>query len=86
MRFFACFKAFPKSILGKETERLRSWNMAKKLWKTCQKCGCDKIEDTEKLCESCKAKRKEYWTDLKKIGGVAAAAFLTVIVGRRFKK
>ena len=60
--------------------------MAKKLWKTCQKCGCDKNEDTEKLCESCKQKRREYWSDIKKIAGVAAGAFLTVIIGRRFKK
>ena len=60
--------------------------MAKKLWKTCQKCGCDKTEDTEKLCVSCKQKRREYWSDIKKIAGVAAGAFLTVIIGRRFKK
>ena len=60
--------------------------MAEKLWKTCQKCGCEKIEDTEKLCDSCKQKKHEYWSDIKKIGGVAAAAFLTIIVGRRFKK
>ena len=64
----------------------RGFAMTEKLWNKCQKCGCDKIEDSEKLCESCKVKRKEYWTDLKKIGGVAAAAFLTIIVGRRFKK
>ena len=60
--------------------------MAEKLWNKCQKCGCDKNEDSEKLCESCKAKRKEYWSDIKKIAGVAAGALLTVIVGKRFKK
>ena len=60
--------------------------MSKKLWNKCQKCGCDKVEDSEKLCESCKQKRHEYWSDIKKIGGVAAGALLTVIIGRRFKK
>ena len=28
--------------------------MLQKLWNTCKKCGCDKVEDSEKLCESCK--------------------------------
>ena len=60
--------------------------MSKKLWNKCQKCGCDKVEDSEKLCESCKQKRREYWSDIKKIGGVAAGALLTVIIGHRFKK
>lgn len=60
--------------------------MAEKLWETCQKCGCNKIVDAEKLCESCKRSRHEYWNDIKKIAGVAAGALLTVIVGRRFKK
>ena len=60
--------------------------MTEKLWKTCQKCGCEKNEDAEKLCDSCKQKRREYWSDIKKIAGVAAVAFLTLIVGRRFKK
>ena len=32
--------------------------MTQKLWKTCKKCGCGKPEDTEKLCEQCKANRR----------------------------
>ena len=34
--------------------------MAEKLWNKCKKCGCEKIENTDKLCESCKRKRKEF--------------------------
>ena len=41
--------------------------MTQKLWNTCKKCGCDKPEDTEKLCEQCKAKRRQFWSDLKKV-------------------
>ena len=43
--------------------------MTQKLWNKCKKCGCDKPEDTEKLCEQCKAKRQQFWSDLKKVGG-----------------
>ena len=42
--------------------------MTQKLWNTCKKCGSDKPEDTEKLCEQCKAKRRQFWSDLKKVG------------------
>ena len=34
--------------------------MTQKLWNKCEKCGCDKPEDTEKLCEQCKANRKQF--------------------------
>lgn len=32
--------------------------MTQKLWNKCKKCGCEKPEDTEKLCEQCKANRR----------------------------
>ena len=60
--------------------------MTQKLWKTCKKCGCDKPEDTEKLCEQCKAKRRQFWSDLKKVRGVAAGALLVVIAGGKMRK
>lgn len=53
--------------------------MTQKIWNKCKKCGCDKHEDTEKLCKQCKAKRRQFWSDVKKVGGVAAGALL---VGR----
>ena len=40
--------------------------MLQKMWNKCKKCGCDKAEDSEKLCESCKEKRREFWSDIKK--------------------
>ena len=64
----------------------RKLAMSKKLWKKCQKCGCDKVEDTEKLCEQCKAKRRQFWSDVKKVGGVAAGALLVVIAGGKMRK
>ncbi|WP_294958295.1 hypothetical protein [uncultured Fibrobacter sp.] len=60
--------------------------MTQKLWKTCKKCGCGKSEDTEKLCEQCKANRKQFWSDLKKVGGVAAGALLVVFAGGKMRK
>ena len=60
--------------------------MTQKLWKTCKKCGCDKPEDSEKLCEQCKAKRRQLWSDLKKVGGVAAGALLVVFAGGKMRK
>ena len=60
--------------------------MTQKLWKTCKKCGCGKPEDTEKLCEQCKAKQKQFWSDLKKVGGVAVGALLVVIAGGKMRK
>ena len=60
--------------------------MTQKLRKTCKKCGCDKPEDTEKLCEQCKANRHQFWSDLKKVGGVAAGALLVVFAGGKLRK
>ena len=60
--------------------------MTQKLWNTCKKCGCDKPKDTEKLCVQCKANRKQFWSDLKKVGGVAAGALLVVIAGGKMRK
>lgn len=60
--------------------------MTQQLWKSCQKCGCDKPEDEEKLCEECKAKRHQFWSDVKKVGGVAAGALLVVIAGGKWAK
>jgi hypothetical protein len=60
--------------------------MTQKLWNTCKKCGCEKPEDTEKLCEQCKANRRQFWSDLKKVGGVAAGALLVVIAGGKMRK
>ena len=60
--------------------------MTRKLWKTCKKCGCDKPEDAEKLCEQCKANRRQFWNDLKKVGGVAAGALLVVFAGGKLRK
>jgi len=60
--------------------------MTQKLWNNCKKCGCDKPEDTEKLCEQCKANRKQFWSDLKKVGGVAAGALLVVFAGGKMRK
>lgn len=60
--------------------------MTPKLRNTCKKCGCDKPEDTEKLCEQCKAKRRQFWNDLKKVGGVAAGALLVVFAGGKMRK
>ena len=60
--------------------------MTQKLWKTCKKCGCDKPEDTEKLCEQCKAKRRQFWSDLTKVAGVVAGAILVVFAGGKMRK
>ena len=60
--------------------------MTQKLWNKCKKCSCDKPEDTEKLCKQCKAKRRQFWSDLKKVGGVAAGALLVVIAGGKMRK
>ena len=60
--------------------------MTQKLWKTCKKCGGDKPEDTEKLCMQCKAKRQQFWSDLKKVGDVAVGALLVVIAGGKMRK
>ena len=60
--------------------------MTQKLWNTCKKCGCDKRKDTEKLCEQCKAKRQQFWNDLKKVGSVAAGALLVVFAGGKMRK
>ena len=51
--------------------------MTQKLWNKCKKCGCEKPEDTENLCEQCKANRRQFWSDLKKVGGVAAGVSTT---------
>ena len=53
--------------------------MAKKLWNKCKKCGCEKIENTDKLCESCKRKRKEFWDKVKVAGGVVACVVIGVV-------
>ena len=60
--------------------------MNQKLRNTCKKCGCDKPEDTEKLREQCKANRRQFWSDLKKVGSVAAGALLVVIAGGKLRK
>ena len=60
--------------------------MTQKLWNKCKKCGCDKPEDTEKLCEQCKANRRQFWNDLTKVGGVAAGALLVVFAGGKLRK
>jgi hypothetical protein len=60
--------------------------MLQKLWNKCKKCGCDKAYDSEKLCESCKEKRREFWSDVKKIMGVGGAAFLVLIAGGKLTK
>lgn len=60
--------------------------MTQKLWKSCKKCGGDKPEDTEKLCMQCKAKRRQFWSDLKKVGGVAVGALLVVLAGGKMRK
>lgn len=54
--------------------------------KTCKKCGCEMPENNEKLCENCKAKRRQFWSDVKKVGGVAAGALLVVIAGGKWTK
>ena len=59
--------------------------MTQKLWNKCKKCGCDKPEDTEKLCEQCKANRKQFWSDLKKVCGVAVGALLVVFAGGKME-
>ena len=51
--------------------------MAEKLWNKCKKCGCEKIENTDKLCESCKRKRKEFWDKVK----VNGAFVVMVVIG-----
>lgn len=60
--------------------------MLQKMWNTCKKCGCHKAYDSEKLCESCKEKRREFWSDIKKIVGVGGAAFLVLIAGGKLTK
>ena len=60
--------------------------MLQKMWNKCKKCGCDKAADSEKLCESCKEKRREFWSDIKKIVGVGGAAFLVLIAGGKMTK
>ncbi len=60
--------------------------MLQKMWNKCKKCGCDKAEDSEKLCKSCKEKRREFWSDIKKIVGVGGAAFLVLIAGGKLTK
>ena len=85
-----------QSLIGKTEDSLqkivywyqlsRRHAMTQKLWNKCRKCGCDKPEDTEKLCEQCKAKRRQFWSDLKKVGGVAAGALLVVIAGGKMRK
>lgn len=50
--------------------------MAEKLWNKCKKCGCEKIENTDKLCESCKRKKKEFWA---KAGRVVACVVIAVV-------
>lgn len=60
--------------------------MTQKLQNKCKKCGCDKHEDTEKLCKQCKAKRRQFWSDVKKVGGVAVGALLVVIAGGKMRK
>ena len=60
--------------------------MPYKLWNKCKKCGCDKVENSEKLCESCNEKRREFWSDIKKIVGVGGAAFLVLIAGGKLTK
>ena len=60
--------------------------MLQKLWNKCQKCGSDKAESSEKLCESCKEKHREFWSDIKKIVGVGGAAFLVLIAGGKLTK
>ena len=69
-----------------ENTRKEERLMTQKLWNKCKKCGCDKPEDTEKLCEQCKANRKQFWSDVKKVGGVAAGALLVVIAGGKMRK
>ena len=67
-------------------QKFRSLTMLQKLWNTCKKCGCHKTYDSEKLCESCKEKRREFWSDIKKIVGVGGAAFLVLIAGGKLTK
>ncbi len=67
-------------------QKFRSLTMLQKLWNTCKKCGCHKAYDSEKLCESCKEKRREFWSDIKKIVGVSGAAFLVLIAGGKLTK
>lgn len=56
--------------------------MAKKLWNKCKKCGCEKIENTDKLCESCKRKKKEFWNGVKIVGGLIVGVIVSAIIGR----
>ena len=60
--------------------------MTQKLWNTCKKCGSDKPEDTARLCEQCKAKRRQFWSDLKKVGGVAVGALLVIFAGGKIRR
>ena len=60
--------------------------MTQKLWNTCKKCGSDKPDDTAKLCEQCKAKRRQFWSDLKKVGGVAVGALLVIFAGGKMRR
>ena len=60
--------------------------MTQKLWNTCKKCGSDKPEDSAKLCEQCKAKRWQFWSDLKKVGGVAVGALLVIFAGGKMRR
>ena len=60
--------------------------MTQKLWNTCKKCSCEKPEDTEKFCVQCKANRRQFWSDLAKVGGVAAGALLVVFAGGKLRK
>lgn len=53
--------------------------MAEKLWNKCKKCGCEKIENTDKLCESCKRKRKEFWDNVKVAGGVVGSLVIAIV-------
>lgn len=55
--------------------------MAKKVYNVCKKCKCEKIENTDKLCESCKRKCGEQWQKI--ITGVVSVAG---VIGFAIKK
>lgn len=60
--------------------------MTKKVYGICKKCKCEKIENSDKLCESCKRKRDEFVSDMKKIGGTLLGVVLAIFGGRKFIK
>ena len=53
--------------------------MAEKLWNKCKKCGCEKIEDTDKFCGSCKRKKKEFWDKVKVAGACVVIGVVSTL-------